>query len=306
MDRLDAVRVFVRVAELASFSRAAEDLGLPRATVSVAIAGLEAAFGVRLIHRTTRSMSLTSDGAVLLERGRLLVDDFEAIRSRLDGRAKPIGGRLSVNLPSRLARCVLIPALPDLLARHPGLAIDVSSDDRHIDLVEAGVDCVVRIGALSLSSLVALPLGQLAMVTCASPAYLAAHPAPDSPADLAGHWAVNYDPTPGAGREARETLFDHQAGEGESLRVPLKCRVTVRSTETYVAAAIAGLGLIQVPAFDVRESILRGDLREVLPTHLPPPMPVHALYPHRRHPSARLRLFLGWVKTLLQPLLAAP
>ncbi len=211
-----------------------------------------------------------------------------------------------MNLPSRLARCVLIPALPDLLARHPGLAIDVSSGDQQIDLVEAGVDCVVRIGALSASSLVAQPLGRLTMVTCASPAYLAAHPALTTPADLAGHWAVHYDPTSGSGRETRETLFDHQASEGESIRVPLRCRVTVRSTETYVAAGIAGLGLIQVPAFDVRDSILRGELREVLPTHLPPPMPVHALYPHRRHPSARLRLFLGWVRTLLQPLLAAP
>ncbi|MEO8249929.1 MAG: LysR family transcriptional regulator [Burkholderiales bacterium] len=301
MDRLAALRVFVRAAELGSFSRVAEQLGLPRASVSAAIAQLEAELGARMFQRTTRKISLTTDGAAMLERGRGLLEDFEAAYTQFRSPSAQVSGRLIVDVPSRIARRLLIPALPELLARHPALELELRADDRLIDLVDEGVDCAVRVGPLGPSTLVARPLGTLAMVGCASPAYLRTHAPLMTVDDLDQHVAVHYDSQRGVGARG-EAFWDYVDGKGAPRRKRCESRLSVRTAETYIACAVAGLGLIQVPAFDVADALARGDLVEVLSHARPSPMPVNALYPHRRHLSPRVRAFLNWLQPLFAPI----
>ena len=175
MDQLDRYRVFVQVAEVGSFIRAANLLNLPRATVSAAVQQLEAGLGARLLHRTTRKVSLTPDGEILLERLRALLADSGEIEHLFRTQQHEVSGRLNVDVPSRIARRLIAPALPELLRRHPQLRIGLGCTDRAIDLVQEGVDCAVRVGRLHDSGLVVRAIGRLALVNCASPAYLREH-----------------------------------------------------------------------------------------------------------------------------------
>lgn len=303
MDRLDQLRVFVRVSELSGFSRAAHDLSLPRATVSAAIAQLEARLGQRLLARTTRRVSLTPDGDSLLRRARALLADYDTLATppatTLASEA-PVRGRLRVDLPGRISRLVVMPALPGLLARHPGLEIDLGANDHAVDLVEAGIDCAVRVGQLASSSLVARPLGAFELVNCASPAYLAAHGMPQTVADLTAppHWVVGYG-APAGGADGMRARWDHVDVSGTPRQQPVRCRVAVHEVETYIAAARAGLGLVQLPWYDVRGLVDAGELVLLLPQARPAPMPVHVIVPHRRHLSPRVRVFADWMANLL-------
>jgi LysR family transcriptional regulator for bpeEF and oprC len=311
MDRLDQLRVFVRVAELSGFSRAAVDLGLPRATVSAAVAQLETSLGQRLLARTTRQVRLTPDGESLLLRARALLADYEAIATpsaSLQTREAPVSGRLRVDLPGRISRLIVLPALPALLARHPGLEIDLGASDRIVDLVEAGIDCAVRVGPLASSSLVARPLGQFELVNCASPAYLTEHGRPLSVEALTAppHWVIGYRSQRGSPRR-QQTVWDDVDADGQPRQRPVRCRVSVHDAETYIAAACAGLGLVQVPWFDVRALVAADELRLLLPQARPAPVPVHLVVPHRRHLTARVRVFADWMAGLLaEGLRAAP
>lgn len=300
MDRIDHLRVFVRIAACGSFSQAADQLNLPRATVTIAMQQLEARLGTRLLYRTTRRVSLTQDGEALLERAITLVTDMEELEQQFNPKPGGLSGRLRVDVPSRIARRIVAPALPTLLAQHPHLTIDLGSSDRMIDLVQDGVDCALRVGPLASSSLVARPMGQLEMINCASPGYLERHGSPASPADLPQHWVIDYiSPTsaraaPWEWREADRTL---------TARPP--SRVGANNAETYIACALAGMGLIQIPAFDVRDHLLSGELVEVMPMNRPAPMPVNLVYPHRRHLSRRIQAFAHWMNALLNPPLDA-
>lgn len=311
MDRLDQLRVFVRVAELAGFSRAATDLGLPRATVSAAVAHLESALNQRLLARTTRQVSLTPDGESLLQRARTLLADYEAITTpplAAHAPEAPVSGRLRVDLPGRISRQIVLPALPALLARHPGLEIDLGASDHIVDLVKSGIDCAVRVGTLASSSLVARPLGQFEVVNCASPAYLAEHGMPLSVEALSAppHWVIGYRSQPGSAA-GQQTLWDHVDAQGRVRQQPVRCRVAVHDAETYIAAARAGLGLVQVPWYDVRALVEAGELRLLLPQARAAPVPVHVIVPHRRHLTPRVRVFADWMAGLLaEGLRAAP
>lgn len=304
MDRLEQLRVFVRVAELSGFGRAAEDMALPRATVSAAVAQLEASLGVRLLMRTTRRVSLTPDGESLLERSRVLLADYEALTDSFPAQGNaprtPVRGRLRVDLPGRISRLIVLPALPAFLARHPGLEIDLGARDRVVDLVESGIDCAVRVGQLSPSSLVAKSLGEFQLVNCASPAYLATHGTPGTVQDLETqqHWVVGYG-SPPSSAASMTTTWDHVDPRGVARQSTVRCQVTVHDVETYIAAARAGLGLVQLPWFDVRALVAQGDLVTLLPAARPPAMPVHVVVPHRRHLSARVRVFADWMAELL-------
>src|ERR1700722_17927359 len=172
MGKLDQYRVFTQVAEMGSFIKAAHALALPRASVSAAIQQLESNMGTRLLHRTTRQVRLTADGVQLLERVRALLADAEDIDQLFHASQRKISGRLSVDVPSRIARRLIAPALPGLLRRYPRLQLALGSTDRAIDLVHEAVDCVVRVGSQRDSSLVVRPLGRIALINCASPAYL--------------------------------------------------------------------------------------------------------------------------------------
>lgn len=202
MDRFNQYRVFVQVAEMGSFIRAAHALEVPRASVSAAVQQLETQLGVRLLHRTTRQVRLTADGEQLLERLRPLLAEVEDIDQSFQASQRQASGRLSVDVPSRIARRLIAPALPSLLRRHPHLQLVLGSADRAIDLVQEGVDCAVRVGDLHDSSLVMRPLGHIALINCASPAYLSEFGHPLHPADLAeGHWSIGYA-SPRTGRES--------------------------------------------------------------------------------------------------------
>ncbi len=299
MDRLDQLRSFLRVAELGSFTRAADSLGLPKASVSLAVQRLEAEVGVQLLHRTTRRVRLTADGAQYQQRARDLLDDMEDLQGMFRRETGQLTGRLRVDMSSGLARQLVVPHLPDFLGQHPGLEIELSGTDRRVDLVREGFDCVLRVGPLDDNTLVARPLGVMHIVNCASPAYIAARGMPQTLADLATHALIHYVGTLGQ----RSPGFEYFDGQGyQSL--PMGGPITVNSGEAYSAAALAGLGIIQVPRLGARAAIARGDLVEVLPQCVAEPMPVTLLYAQRRHLPRRVAAFMDWVAGVIQPELA--
>jgi DNA-binding transcriptional LysR family regulator len=298
MDRLDQYRVFIQVAEMGSFIKAAHALALPRASVSAAVQQLESAMGTRLLHRTTRQVRPTADGVELLERVRLFLADAEDIDQLFHASQRKISGRLNVDVPSRIARRLIAPALPGLLRRYPRLQLALGSTDRAIDLVHEGVDCAVRIGTLHDSSLVVRPLGHIALINCASPGYLREFGVPASPDDLSKgpHWSVGY----ASASTGRELPWEYLAS-GNERRVGLNSRVIVNNAENYIACCSAGAGLIQIPRFDVQHLLDRGELVEVMPEFRAAPMQVSLIYPHRRQRSRRLNAFIEWFEALMRP-----
>lgn len=297
MNPLDRMQIFARVAELSSFTQAAQVLGLPKASASLAVQQLEAHLGTRLLHRTTRRVQLTQDGQTYYERCKDLLDDVDELQAMFqqpDGTA--LCGRVRIDMSTGIARQLVLPALPDLLARHPLLEVELSSTDRRVDLVREGFDCVIRVGPVAEPGLVARPLGLVRVATCASPGYLARKGTPQSLADLAQHDLVHYVSTLGTKSAGFETMGD----DGSPQFHPMAGRVTVNSAEAYLGACAAGLGLIQAPLLGVRELIDRGLLVEVLPHHPAPPMPVTLIYPHRRHLPQRVRVVMDWLAAVVQ------
>lgn len=295
MDRLDLLRVFMRVVDTASFTRAANGLDLPRSTVSSAVRLLEERLGARLLHRTTRHVAPTHDGLALYERCQRLLADYEEAESLFRGTSAHLHGKLRVNVPGRIGRRIIAPALPEFFANHPDIEIELGVTDRAVDLVQEGIDCALRVGPLSDSSLIARKVADLELVNCASPGYLETHGTPRRIADLERHVAVAYA-SPASGR-----VEDWEWLEKSEVRTrPMRAQVTVNSAEAYIACCLAGLGLIQVPAYDVADHLAAGRLVEVLPRHRAAPMPMHILYPHRQHLSRRLKAFVDWLTPLLE------
>lgn len=298
MDRFDQYRVFAQVADMGSFIKAANALEVPRASVSAAIQQLETQLGVRLLHRTTRQVRLTADGEQLLQRVRPLLAEVEDIDQLFHAGQRQVSGRLSIDAPSRIARRLIAPALPGLLRRHPRLELMLSSTDRAIDLVQEGVDCAVRIGTLDDSSLVVRPLGRIALINCASPDYLREQGEPRRPDDLAsGHWTVGY----ASPKTGRELPWEYLLEDGAVQVAQVPARLVVNNAESYIACCLAGLGLIQIPRFDVQHLLDAGKLVEVMPAFRAAAMPVSLLYPHRRQRSRRLAVFHDWFAALMQP-----
>ncbi|AVF41323.1 LysR family transcriptional regulator [Pandoraea apista] len=302
MDRFDRYRVFLKVAEMGSFIKAAHALDVPRASASAAIQQLESEVGARLLHRTTRQVRLTADGALLLERVRAVLANVEEIDSLFHASQRQVSGLLQIDVPSRIARRLIAPALPTLLQRHPHLRLMLRSSDRAVDLVQDGVDCAVRVGSLHNSSLVVRLLGTIALINCASAAYLKENGVPEHPDGLsAGHAMVGYaSPTTG-----RELPWEYLSEEGVECTVDVPSRVVTNNAEDYIACCRAGLGLIQIPRFDVQYLLDSGELVEVMPAHRPASMPVSLLYPHRRQRSRRLTVFMEWFDELMREHLEA-
>ncbi len=296
MDRIDQLRSFLRVAELGSFTGAADSLGLPKASVSLAVQRLEAEVGVQLLHRTTRRVQLSADGAQFQQRARDLLDDLEELQGMFRRDTSQLKGRLRVDMSSGLARQLVIPHLPAFLDGHPGLEIELSGTDRRVDLVREGFDCVLRVGLLDDNTLVARPLGVMHIVNCASPAYLAARGTPQDLADLASHALVHYVGTLGQ----RSPGFEYHDGQ-RYRSLPMRGAVTVNSGEGYSAAALAGLGIIQVPLLGARHALASGELVQILPQCVAESMPVTLLYAQRRHLPRRVAAFMDWVTALIQP-----
>lgn len=298
--RLDLLQIFVRVAELASFTQAADTLGLPKARVSTAVQQLESALGTRLLHRTTRRVQTTQDGQAFYERCKDLLAEADELQAMFQQGTQSLRGRLRVDMPVLVARDQLLPRLPAFLARHPGLELELSSTDRRVDLVREGFDCVLRVGTLHDSGLVARPLGALRQINCASPAYLAEHGTPRRLADLARHKLVHYVPTLGG----RPTGFEYMEN-GQVRTLAMDGALTVNSTEAYQAACLAGLGIIQAPATGLASLVSQGLLVEVLPKLRAPPLPVALLYANRRNVPARVQVFMAWLQEALGPYLGS-
>ncbi|MBI5268735.1 MAG: LysR family transcriptional regulator [Burkholderiales bacterium] len=293
---VEAMALFARVAELGSFTQAAAHMGVSKATATAAVQRLEAALGTRLLHRTTRRVELTQDGRVFHERCRDLLADREELRTlfRAPGDGA-LSGRLRVDMPMGAARHLLVPRLPEFLQAHPQLELELSSTDRRVDVVREGFDCVLRVGRVDDSSLVARPLGRYRVINCASPGYLARHGVPQRPEDLAQHRLVDYVQTLGGRSPGFEIASDDDPAGAPPRFVRMPVALVVNNSEAYLAACLAGLGLIQVPGPGVEALLEAGRLVEVMPAHRAAPMPVTLLYPHRRHLPLRVRVFMDWV-----------
>ena len=289
MDRFDALRVFVRIVERRSFTRAAEDLALPRATVTDAIKALESRLGVRLLQRTTRQVSLTLEGEIFYARCLRLIADMEDAEGAFrDTRPK---GPLRIEVHGTLARHLLFPRLPAFLEAYPDIELDVSEGDRYVDLVREGVDCALRVGELRDSDLVARRLTLLPEATAASPAYCERHGMPTDVDTLetGGHVMVGFKST---AIGALLPLEFQQEGRVRHLTLPTRVRVS--GAESYVGAAFAGFGIIQAPRYRLDGYFATGALVPLLERFPPLPSPVNIVYARTRLPSPRLRAFIDW------------
>ncbi len=295
MDRLNAMEVFIRVAELASFTKAADSLGVPKGSISTSIQSLESHMGTRLLHRTTRNVSLTQDGQIFYERCKDLLVDVDELETMFQSGKTNISGRIRVDIPIGVAKNVVIPNLAKFLNEYPNIEIELSTTDRRVDIIAEGFDCVVRIGTLSDSGLIAKSLGQLKMINCVSPAYIKAHGEPAKIEELAEHFIIYYATILGA-RSASWEYFD---GE-KYASLKMKSLITVNSSDTYTAACLEGLGIIQVPFAGLKHYIEDGRLVEVLKNYEAEPMPVSMLYPNRRNQPKRVKVFMDWISGLMK------
>jgi DNA-binding transcriptional LysR family regulator len=301
MQDLGPLLIFTRVADMGSFTRAADSLGITKGRASTAVRDLEAAVGVRLLHRTTRSVQLTEDGRAFHARARALLAEADDLHSMFAEDHAALRGRLRVDLPTEVARTAIMPALPTFMAAYPDLELELSSTDRQVDLVQEGFDCVLRIGPIGDETLVARPLGRLRMVNAASPAYLARHGVPRSIEDLTRqeHRTVHYSRALGA----KPYGWEYPDGNGRYATVPLPGALHVNSVQTYDAAGLAGLGLIQAALLGVRHHLEAGTLVEVLPDLRPEPLDMAFVVAHRSNLSRRVRTFITWATTVLSPYL---
>jgi DNA-binding transcriptional LysR family regulator len=294
MDKLDVMRLLTRIVERGSFSAAAVDLGLPRSTVTEVIKQLEARLGVRLLDRTTRHVSPTLDGEAYYRRCVAILAEVEDAESGFSD-SKP-RGLLRIDVHGRMFRQIILPKLPEFLDRYPDITLRIGEGDRLVDLVREGVDCVVRAGIPADSGMIVRRLGMLPETTVASPDYLARHGTPRSPDDLAGHQMIGFLSSATGDVMPLEFTRDGQAQE---IRLP--CRFTVTASESSVALARLGYGLMQAPRYGLEDDIASGTLIEVLTDFPPTSTPVSALYPQSRQLSPRVRAFVDWVAQVFRP-----
>jgi DNA-binding transcriptional LysR family regulator len=296
METMEAIKRFVRVAELASFTQAANQLGLPKASVSTAVQQLENQLGTQLLHRTTRRVQLTPDGQLFYERSKHLLGEVDELTSLFQSDDASITGMVRVDMSQPMARNLVIPKLPEFLDRYPHIQVELSSTDRRVDIVAEGYDCVVRTGELSDSGLVVRRLGEMVQRNYVSPGYIARHGEPRTLADLDRHWLIHYH----VNSAERFDAFEYWDGRARQS-IPMKSRIAVNNTDAYRAACVAGLGIIQAPALGAQELIDAGKLVEVLPHFRAPSIPVSLLYPHKRNLSKRVRIFMDWLSGVLEP-----
>ncbi|HFK7188201.1 LysR family transcriptional regulator [Serratia odorifera] len=294
MDRIQAMQIFTRVAEAGSFVRAAETLSLPPSTVTSTIKGLEKYLQVRLLNRTTRRVSLTPEGLQYLAQCREILFLIDHAEASLTDSVKRPQGRLRVDMPGGIAHFIVMPNLKDFFRRYPDIYLMVGVNDRQVDLIQEGVDCVIRVGELNNSTLVARPLGRFRWVTCASPDYLREYGIPQSPEELSRHRAIHY--FSGQAKRANEMRFARGA---ETRSVPMNGGTAVNETGLYIKMCLDGFGLVQLAESVVSEYLQAGKLIEVLADWQPPSIPVNLLYPHQRFLSPAVRVFADWVAGLI-------
>jgi LysR family transcriptional regulator for bpeEF and oprC len=293
MDRFQAMQVFMRVVDANSFTRAADHLGLPRATVTTIIQNLEGLLQVRLLNRTTRRIGLTPDGAAYYEHCARILNEVEETESSFRDVTRGPQGRLRIDVPSKIGRLILIPHLCEFHRRYPEIELVIGMGDHQVDLVREAVDCVIRIGELQDSTLVARRIGTFTFVTCAAPDYLERHGVPASIDDLQNHHAVHYF----SSSTGRAIDWDFIV-DGVTMPVRMRGSVSVNDGEAYVACGLQGFGLIKPPRYMVLPHLESGALVEVLPHLSSPPTPISVAYMQNRHLSPKVRAFVDWVAEL--------
>ncbi|HSI46610.1 MAG TPA: LysR family transcriptional regulator [Methylophilus sp.] len=295
MDSNETLKRFVRVAELGSFTKTAEILGLPKASVSQAIQQLETKLQTQLFHRTTRKVQLTPDGQLFYEKSKDVLSEIEELETLFISDDREVSGVIRVNMSHPMARHLVIPALPEFLQRYPNLSIDISSEDRKVDLISEGYDCVVRTGEVEESGMIMRKIGEMQQTNFASPAYLAEYGETRSIEDLDKHYLIHYQTSSNKRFDAFEYFVN-----GQTQSYKMQSRICVNNTDAYRAACAAGLGIMQAPRFGAHELLKSGDLVEILSAYTAPTMPVSILFPHRRNLSKRVRIFMDWLTTVIQ------
>jgi len=294
MDRFDTMLAFTRVVELSSFTKASTSLNLPKATVSAQVLALEKRLRVKLLHRTTRHVSVTADGAAYYERAIRLLTELDETEASISNASTTPKGRLRVDMPGSIGRRIVIPALKSFFVRYPEIELEVGCTDRPVDLLHEGIDCVIRGGDILDESLVARRLGDVRLLTCASPAYLREYGMPASVADLERHVLLHMF----SSRTGKNFAFDFLEN-GVKIPVHGEHSVTFNDLEACAAAAMAGLGIVQLPLFMANDEIAQGKLVAVLPDIEIETVPIHILYLQNRHLSSKVRAFVEWVAELI-------
>jgi len=288
-DRLDAMRAFCRIVELGSFTRASEALGTAKTTLSGQILALENQLGVKLLHRTTRRVTATTDGASYYERARNVLEDIDELEASVSQARSVARGKVKVEMPSPVGRFLLIPTLPEFVARYPDIQLDLGCSERVVDLVQEGVDCAIRGGVVTDPDLVCRPIGQMRFVLCASPICLNENPPINSPRDLAQlrFLAFVFPAT------SRQNPVSLSCGD-QTVLIEQTPAMRFNSGGAYMAAAQAGLGFVAVPLCEAQALLADGRLVQLLPEWCLASMPMNLVYPYSRRLSARVRAFAEW------------
>jgi len=295
MDRIAAMNAFVRVVEAGTFTKAADTLDLPNATVTRLIQALEDDLKVRLLHRTTRSLTLTAEGSIYYERVvRLLADLADMESSTKQSLAKP-SGRIRVETSVSVGTLVIMPALPDFYRSYPDVSIELGVGNRQADLVAEGIDCAIRMGKITDQSLVGRRIGEFGFMTCASTEFVRANGAPATPEDLRSFPTIGL----ASWRAGRAMPFRFARGS-EPFEVPPVHRLIVNDTNAYLAAALAGLGIVQIPAYAGYDAVAQGRLVCLLQEWHTATAPVYVIYPPNRYLSAKVRVFIDWIVALFE------
>lgn len=288
----ESLKIFIEIVESGSFTQAAENLQIHRPAVTKAMQQLEQYCGVRLLQRTTRRISLTTEGEEFYQRSKPLLSQADGL---LDSFSfdRPLSGQLRVDMPIAFASLLVVPNLPLFYKDHPNIEITLSSSDRRRDMLRDGLDGVLRIGELEDGDYIAKPLGNIKMTTCASPEYLEAHGQPKNLNDLKGHIAVNW--INNSSRQPVPWTFKTETGI-ENIRLPSK--LILDNSEAYIAAGLVGLGILQGMNILLQPYINSGQLVEILQDNHAPPRKLSMLYPHR-HLARKVRVFGEWLETLI-------
>ncbi len=288
-DRLDAMRAFCRIVELGSFTRAAEALAIAKTTLSGQIRALESQLGVKLLHRTTRRVTATTDGAAYYERALRVLEDIDELEASVLQTRFVARGKVKVDMPSPVGRFLLIPALPSFVSDYPDIQLDLGCSERVVDLIQEGIDCAIRGGLVTDPDLVCRPIGQMRFVLCASPVYLNEHPSVNSPQDLTQLRFLAFV-FPASGRQ-NPVRLDY---DGQSMVIEQAPAMRFNSGGAYMAAAQAGLGFVALPLCEAQALLEDGKLVQLLPEWRLPSMPMSLVYPYSRRLSARVRAFAEW------------
>lgn len=290
MDRFAAMKVFTRVVESRSFVKAGESLQLATPQVSRMVQALEAHLGARLLNRTTRSISVTEDGEAYYERCIRVLAEVDEMEAELTHAKLSPKGKLKVNLPSLIAKTMIVPVLPEFFALYPDIQIEMGLSDRQVDVIEEGVDCVIRTGDLEDSGLVARRLGNIPRVTCAAPSYLEKYGEPKTLDELREHIAVNYV----SSNTGRVRGWDFLVDDAVET-IDMRSMIAVNEVDAYVTCGLYGLGLLKGPVFPLAPYIETGALRQILKDYPSPARPVSIMYPRNRHLPRKVRVFSDWV-----------